>query len=912
MPPKEWEGTAPPEGAGAGDEVKSSGGGCCCCKGKVEPEGPVKMEAAYWSNTKRHDSIWCLIFLAYWLGMVVIVIVAASKNGAPVTALLYGSDSQGYNCGADNAPDEENNLAERNLENQMFLHFPLEGQDPAALATSGGEDISLYGICVDACPRANSKFEYDCDCLTATGIFERRYLGCPEFGADMSSDRSNATKQLFGDFFPGEGEAYATSKWSNGGKPDTDPAKPETGAGSEKIKHDCVCEPPNSGREQACWKASYPTKNVAFRCIPCANPDAADCQVVVKKTTKCIGAGVTCDPGFDTTTHSYRATGNYGPTATDPAGWACAAGFNLGGTADSYATKEGVHDCPVSTDERRTLSEVDEQHQPPNMLGDLASGGMATVMAYANDIMVTAGVIGLIGAGVATVGAAFWVFLMKLCVKPLVWITIVGFLLATAGMTYIGLVKSGQLQTASEELEGSATEVAPEDEQWMWTIVWMAAGLTCLISLVMFAMRFNKIRQATTIIQQASNALADMPLMIVFPVIPLIAAVLFFTYFLAGFALIMTADTISLDDISAAVADAVGATALGKCEATGANGNQTLCDAAIASNDPDVIAHNASYACYIANCTYSELPVAVPVAGSSGEDIAFYLAWYHLFGWLWVNQLISAISMTAIAGAYSWWYFASQDQEKQTQNKFAFMRSLKRVFRYHIGSMVFGAFIVAVVQFIRIVLAYIDKQTKTWQEKSKLLKLAFKVVACCLWCFEKAVKFITRNAYIFIAINGKSFCKSAKNAFITILKNLFLVGFVNLVSVVLILIGKLIITIACAVLVYLYIESSASYTYVETEAEPYVDGVTLLQSPLLPVLLTAILAWFVSSLFFYTYQLGVDTLLMCFIEEKKLIDDAVKAGQDVAYSGPQALIDFMKKTDKKARKDAEEEQGDAP
>ena len=453
MPPKGFKPKDPEPapaadaGGGTGDEVKSSGGGCCCCKGKVEPAF-VEKRAEYWEQTKCHDSIWCLIFLVYWLGMVVIVIVASTNSGAPIEALLYGSDSQGYNCGADNARDETNKdlpLEELDLSKQMFLHYPLEGQDPAALATSGGEDISLYGICVDACPRANSKFEYDCDCLTATGIFERRYLGCPEFGADMSSDRSNATKQLFGDFFPGEGEAYATSKWSNGGKPDTDPAKPETGAGSEKIKHDCVCEPPNSGREQACWKASYPTKNVAFRCIPCANPDAADCQVVVKKTTKCIGAGVTCDPGFDTTTHSYRATGNYGPTATDPAGWACAAGFNLGGTADSYATKEGVHDCPVSTDERRTLSEVDEQHQPPNMLGDLASGGMATVMAYANDIMVTAGVIGLIGAGVATVGAAFWVFLMKLCVKPLVWITIVGFVGATGLACYIGLLKSGQV-----------------------------------------------------------------------------------------------------------------------------------------------------------------------------------------------------------------------------------------------------------------------------------------------------------------------------------------------------------------------------------------------------------------------------------------------------------------------------------
>lgn len=206
-------------------------------------------------------------------------------------------------------------------------------------------------------------------------------------------------------------------------------------------------------------------------------------------------------------------------------------------------------------------------------------------------------------------------------------------------------------------------------------------------------------------------------------------------------------------------------------------------------------------------------------------------------------------------------------QEKQASNKFAFMRSFKRVLRYHIGSMAFGAFIVALVQFIRIVLAYIDAQTKTWQDKNKCFKYAFKIVHCCLWCFEKVIKFITRNAYIFIAIHGKGFCASAKKAFWTILNNLFLVAFVNLVSVILIMIGKIIVTVGCAVLVYLYLETSDSYTYDDAEAIN-ADGtentnVTLLQSPIVPVVVTAGLAFFVSSLFFYTYQLGVDTLLMC-------------------------------------------------
>ena len=39
-----------------------------------------------------------------------------------------------------------------------------------------------------------------------------------------------------------------------------------------------------------------------------------------------------------------------------------------------------------------------------------------------------------------------------------------------------------------------------------------------------------------------------------------------------------------------------------------------------------------------------------------------------------------------------------------------------------------------------------------------------KVVHCCLWCLEKCVRYITMNAYIMIAIEGKGFCLSAWSA----------------------------------------------------------------------------------------------------------------------------------------------------
>ena len=60
-----------------------------------------------------------------------------------------------------------------------------------------------------------------------------------------------------------------------------------------------------------------------------------------------------------------------------------------------------------------------------------------------------------------------------------------------------------------------------------------------------------------------------------------------------------------------------------------------------------------------------------------------------------------------------------------------------RVLRRHIGSMAFGSLIVALVQLVRAIMAYIDSQTKELQANNVLAKVLMKVVQCLLWCFEQ-------------------------------------------------------------------------------------------------------------------------------------------------------------------------------
>lgn len=67
------------------------------------------------------------------------------------------------------------------------------------------------------------------------------------------------------------------------------------------------------------------------------------------------------------------------------------------------------------------------------------------------------------------------------------------------------------------------------------------------------------------------------------------------------------------------------------------------------------------------------------------------------------------------------------------------------------------------------------------QNNNILMKIMFKVVQCCLWCFEKCLKFITRNAYIFIALKGDSFCSAAKDAFSLVVGNVTRIGTVQVI-----------------------------------------------------------------------------------------------------------------------------------
>merc|ERR1711939_610793 len=145
-------------------------------------------------------------------------------------------------------------------------------------------------------------------------------------------------------------------------------------------------------------------------------------------------------------------------------------------------------------------------------------------------------------------------------------------------------------------------------------------------------------------------------------------------------------------------------------------------------------------------------------------------------------------------------------------------RSMHRAVRYHVGSIALGSFIVAVVQFIRAVLEYIDRKTWEMQEGNPILKYVMCCVKYCMWYLEKVLKYINRNAYILVAVKGYSYCYSA--------------------------------ILMCDMDMF---------------TDP--DSANYIPSPLLPVIVTVFIAYQEADIFMGVYEMAVDTIMLSFCED---------------------------------------------
>ncbi|XP_078075153.1 choline transporter-like protein 5 isoform X3 [Mustelus asterias] len=232
----------------------------------------------------------------------------------------------------------------------------------------------------------------------------------------------------------------------------------------------------------------------------------------------------------------------------------------------------------------------------------------------------------------------------------------------------------------------------------------------------------------------------------------------------------------------------------------------------------------------------------------------FILQICNLFVFLWLVNFAIALGQCTLAGAFASYYWAFR--KPADIPNFPLLAAFGRSLRYHTGSLAFGSLILAIIQLIRIILEYLDNKLKGAQ--NKFAKFLFCCLKCCFWCLEKFIKFLNRNAYIMIAIYGKNFCTSAKDAFFLLMRNVVRVAVLDKVTDFLLLLGKLLIVGGVGVLAFFFFTHRISIIAGEAPSLNYY------WVPLVTVIFGSYL---IAHGFFSVYAMCVDTLFLCFLED---------------------------------------------
>jgi len=385
-------------------------------------------------------------------------------------------------------------------------------------------------------------------------------------------------------------------------------------------------------------------------------------------------------------------------------------------------------------------------------------------------------------------------------------------------------------------------------------------GIDGIFVLVMFFMR-KRILIAIGVVKEAARAMTDMPLLIVFPIVPVLVGCCYICWWLVMMTYIWSVSKLTP--------------------------HTTAMPAEIKYYVPpffylaQFVQKPLQAVDYANGVVLNDLSTEFPIQYYSTQEKTWqYVGAYLFFHLLWVTQFLYYFTYLTFAGAVADWYFTPRDKNGDKPrglgadklSRFPIVTAACRTIRYHLGTVAVCSFIIAVIQFMRAVVMYIEAKTAT-DPPNKLQKCVFCMIKCYLRCLECCMDKINQNALIWCAIWGDNFGSSACSSFMLVWANLARCAMIGMVSGILLKLSKFTIAfgntaIFCAIFAYHWPVSHRLYSIV------------------LPTLLVLMLSWYLASMFLCVFKSVIDAVFLCFLVDA----DVNPAGQMVASVELQKLV----------------------
>ncbi|KAL3309389.1 hypothetical protein Ciccas_012065, partial [Cichlidogyrus casuarinus] len=423
-----------------------------------------------------------------------------------------------------------------------------------------------------------------------------------------------------------------------------------------------------------------------------------------------------------------------------------------------------------------------------------------------------------------------YIFVMRFFTKFMVWFTLILFFLLFVALTgfsfyqYWALKHNNQPEYFDTLYKMGATFKLPRT----WLIIGFVFLTIVVIFLVVLIFLRKRIVLAIAIMEEASKGLANMLSAILWPLVTyvillMILALIFFVF--------IELKTVSSADLQAWEPESVNSPSSSKQDLQRAF-RALPCNSTATGRKGDI-------------CRF---------IGYGGKQYILPLQIFTGFMGFWLINFVLAFHEMTLAGAFAYFYF----RRHGTKTMFPILAAARNALFYHMGTLAFGALIVTIVQFIRTVFEYINYKLKN--SENQVAKFMLKCCICCLYCLEKILRFINRNAYIMVcvllfteshpsiktAIYSQNFCSAAANAFSLLTRNIARVFVLDKVADFVILLARLI-TIAFSIGLY-YLMFRGHVTFPEHA---------------LSFVIVILGAFLIGKQFFDVYIMGVDTIFLC-------------------------------------------------
>ncbi|XP_058486208.1 choline transporter-like protein 5-A [Solea solea] len=372
-----------------------------------------------------------------------------------------------------------------------------------------------------------------------------------------------------------------------------------------------------------------------------------------------------------------------------------------------------------------------------------------------------------------------------------------------------------------------------------WVILMASLGVTETIILVMFIFLRRRVRVAIALLREASKAIGHIMSTLFFPVLIFLLLTVCISYW--------AVTAIHLASSGEAIYKVMSP--------------DVTCPYANNTCRPETF--NRTNISTSALCIGSQCLFAFYGGETSYHHHLFLLQLFNLLVFLWLLNFSLALGQCSLAGAFASYYWAQR--KPQDIPPCPLFSSFSRTIRYHTGSLAFGALILSIVQLLRIILEYLEQKLKG--ANNSLSRFMMCCLKCCFWCLEKFIRYLNHNAYIMVAIYGKNFCTSAREAFFLLMRNVVRVAVLDRVTDLLLFLGKVVIAGGVGVCAFFFFTRKISF------AQEEVPNLNYYWVPLLTVVIGAYL---IAHGFFTVYAMCVDTLFLCFCDDLERNDGSLE------------------------------------